>query len=74
MRLCMLVILFWPGPFVECCALIGCYFPNDNSQLREILAMHSGAFKLLIVVKIVINVSLVTFICVNYQNQEVFSF
>ena len=47
-RLCALVVLFWPGSFVECCVLIGCYFPSDNFQLREIPVIHSGlqwAFK-----------------------------
>ena len=47
-RLCALVLLFWPGSFVECSVLIGCYFPRGNFQLREIPAMHSGwqwAFK-----------------------------
>ena len=41
-RLCALVLLFWPGSFIECSVLIGCYFPSGNFQLREIPAMHSG--------------------------------
>ena len=32
-KLCTLVLLFWPGSFVECCVLIGhvgCYIPKEN--------------------------------------------
>ena len=39
-RLCTLFLLFLPGSLVEYCVLIGCYFPSDNFQLREIPAMH----------------------------------
>ena len=41
-RPCALFLLIWNGSFVECSALIGCYFPSDNFQAREIPAMHSG--------------------------------
>ena len=41
-RLCVFVLLFWNGSSVECSVLIGCLFPSDNFQLREIPAMHSG--------------------------------
>ena len=36
------VLLFRNGSFVECCVLIGCYFPSDKFPLREIPAMYSG--------------------------------
>ena len=36
------LLLFWNSSFVECSVLIGCYFPNDNFQLREIPAMIQG--------------------------------
>ena len=39
---CALVLLFWNGSFVESSVLIGCYFPSDKFQLREIPATYSG--------------------------------
>ena len=40
-RLCTLVFLFWNVDLLNA-GLIGCYFPSDSFQLREIPAMHSG--------------------------------
>ena len=40
--LCMLVLLFWNGSFVEGSVLISCYFPSNNFQLCKIPTMYSG--------------------------------